>query len=175
MKRKTMKFISIFSIVLTGLFFSACLEENRMKVLFDEAYVEFDAAVWNAPAVGRTYPIMVRVPAQGRVTATIDPLITRTIGTVPLRVNLVSKHLPTEQTFAVSVVADETTAQSGVHYTVPATVSVPANSSFGTINVTILNPGATTGSVVLVLEVAGNNDVAVSENFKRAGISIAQN
>jgi hypothetical protein len=175
MKRKTMKFLSIFSILLTGLFFTACMEENRMKLLFDEAYVEFDAAVWNNSAVGKTFPILNRVPVQGAATTTAAPLITRTTGTVPLRVNLVSKHLPTEQTFAVSVVADETTAQSGVHYTVPATVSVPANSSFGTINVTILNPGATAGSVVLVLEVAGNNDVAVSENFKRAGISIAQN
>lgn len=175
MKRKTMKYFSIFSIILTGLFFSACIEENKMKVLFDEAYVEFDAAVWNTPAVGQTYPLLTRIPVQGAATTTASPIITRTTGTVPLRVNLVSKHLPTEQSFGITVVAEGTTAQSGVHYTVPATVSVPANSSFGIINITILDPGATAGTVDLILEVSGNNEVQVSENYKRAGIRIAQN
>ncbi|HMQ00946.1 MAG TPA: DUF4843 domain-containing protein [Cyclobacteriaceae bacterium] len=174
MKRKSIKFLSIFSILIAGLFASSCMEENIMKVLFEDAYVEFDAAVWNNPAVGQTYPLLNRVPVQGAATTTAAPLITRTTGTVPLRINLISPQLPTDQTFGITVDA-ASTAQSGVHYTVPASVTIPANSSFGTINVTILDPGATAGSVSLILELTGNNEVQVAENYKKAGISIAQN
>jgi hypothetical protein len=75
----------------------------------------------------------------------------------------------------ISVVGDKTTAVSGTHYTVPATVTIPANTSYGILPVTVLNPGATSGSVDLVLQIDGNETVKPSENFKKLGIRIAQN
>lgn len=178
MKKSIINFLTILTIITTGLFMNSCIDPSY-EVLWEGAAVEFDAAVWNNPAAGRTYPILNRVPAQGRATSTTagtpDPLITRASGTVPLRVNLISKHLPSAQTFPITVVSDGTTAQSGVHYTVPNTVTVPANESFGIIEVTILNPGPGTGSVDLVLELGGNNDIPVAENYKMVAIRIAQN
>lgn len=153
---------------------SSCIENE--PILFEETVAEFDATVWNAPAVGVNYPILTRVAGYGRaVSTTLDPLINRSSGDIKFRVNLVSAQLSTDQTLSVSVVTGNTTAVAGTHYTIPASVTIPANSSFGELTVTVLNPGPGTGSVDLVVQIDGNEAVKPSENFKRLGIRIAQN
>lgn len=160
-------------IPLLALTLSSCIENE--PVLFDKSLAEFDATVWNAPAAGINYPLLTRVPGYGRAAVTADPLITRTSGAINFRVNLVSAQLSSDQVLNISVVSDKTTAISGTHFNIPATVTIPANSSYGEFTVTVLNPGATTGSVDLVLQIDGNETVKPSENFKKLGIRIAQN
>lgn len=152
---------------------SSCIENE--PILFEDSVAEFDATVWNAPAVGVKYPILTRVAGYGRAVTTADPLITRASGTINFRVNLVSAQLSSDQVLNISVVTGNTTAISGTHYTLPATVTIPANSSFAEVPVTVLNPGPSTGSVDLVLQIDGNDVVKPSENFKQLGIRIAQN
>jgi hypothetical protein len=170
-------------IILFGLLsmaFTGCIENE--DPLWQGSQVEFDAAIYNAPALSKTFPILTRVPAYGRAvnaTATnagaADRVINRTAGSLILYVNLIGKHLPADQALSLSVVAEETTAVSGVHYTIPSEVTVPANSSFAEVPVTILNPGASATPVVLVLQLDGNGTITPSENYKRVGMSIAQN
>jgi hypothetical protein len=73
------------------------------------------------------------------------------------------------------VVATGTTAVSGTHFTTTGTATIPANSSFGEVEIQILNPGSTTTSRDLVLELTGAADLPPSANEKGLGIRIAQN
>lgn len=158
------------------IFFISCFGciENE-PVLFRGSIAEFDATVWNAPAVGQNFPILTRVVGFGRAATTADPLITRTTGVMNVRVNLVSAHLPQDQILAISVASDLTTAIAGVHYTVPSSVTIPANESFGLLPITIINPVVGSGNVVLVLQIDGNETVLPSENFRRLGVRIPLN
>lgn len=177
-----MKQISNILFVFALLFvaMTACIENE--PVVFEKSVAEFDAAVWNTPATGETYPLLTRVPGFGRAVSTnatapstADPVINRTVGTISFRINLVGPPASSDQSLSVSVVAEKSTATAGVHYTAPTAVVIPAGENFGTLSVPILNPGATTGSVVLVLQLDGNSTVLPSENYKRIGLSIAQN
>ena len=188
MKRKFLKYIFLSVIVIA---FSGCID--NADEIWTGDLVEFDAAIYNAPATGRTFPILARVPGYGRPinTATTaagpaDPVITRTSGTVNFFVNLVGAHKSAAETINISVVTDpildpvsglpvETLATANTHYTVPATITIDANSSVAQIPVTIINPGATSGSVVLVLRLDGNGTILPSENYKVIAIRIAQN
>ncbi len=158
----------------------SCIDND--PVLFSGSVVEFDAAVWNTPATGQVYPILTRVPGYGRAISTnatapstADPLITRTSGNIEFRVNLVSAQKSEDQSISVSVVAEKSTAISGTHFTIPSTITIPANSSFGILTVAVINPGATSGSVDLVVQLDGNSTIKPSENYKQIGIRIAQN
>src|SRR5688500_10764424 len=91
-----------FSIVIVSLLlFSACIKND--PVLFTDAQTEFDAASWNANAAGLTYPLFTRVPGFGRAATTADPLITRTSGTIRVRVNLVGAKSKTDRTIDYAV------------------------------------------------------------------------
>jgi hypothetical protein len=159
---------------------SGCIENEDPT--WTTPLVEFDAAIYNGPALSKTFPILTRVPGYGRAvnTATTpagapDPVINRSSGTVNLFVNLVGAHRTADESINISVVTAETTAVEGVHYTIPTSFTLPANSSTAIIPVTILNPGATSGSVTLVIQLDGNDAIAPSENYRRVGMSIAQN
>lgn len=189
---KIIKIYTLLIISLVTLFSCKKLEETRF--LYDgPAQVEFDATSLNAVASGRTYPILTRVPGFGRsviatsVAATgvvADPLLTRTSGTIRFRVNLITAQQPVDQTISYRVVATEkdatgadvtvTTAVSGTHYTTTGTFVIPANSSFGELTIQVLNPGATTGTRDLVLELVGNDNVKPSVNYSKLGLRISQ-
>lgn len=171
-----MKHIKYYSIVLIVLVMglSSCIKEK--PVLLQRFFVEFDAATYNANAAGRTYPILTRLVRYGEPINNADPLLTRTSGLVKFRINLVGPQRSTPTTITYIVVAAGTTAVAGTHFTTTGTTIIPANSSFGEVEIQILNPGATTtGPRVLVLELIGAADLPASENEKQLGISIAQN
>ncbi len=177
MKSRILTFISILA---SSIFLMSCIEND--PVVFKDTVVEFDAAVWNTPATGVTYPILTRVPGYGRAVSTnatapsvADPLITRTSGNISFQLNLVGAQTGSDRTVAVSVVSTGTTAVAGTHYTLPASVTIPANSSFGILTVTVLNPGATSGTRDLIIQIDGGTDVKPSENYKTIGLRIAQN
>jgi hypothetical protein len=170
-----MKYIKYYTIVLAVLVtsLSSCIKEN--PVILERFFVEFDAATYNANAAGQTYPILTRLVRYGEAQNNADPVLTRTSGLVKFRINLVGPQRATATTITYQVVATGTTAVSGTHFTTTGTTTIPANSSFGEIEVTILNPGAATGSRDLILELGGAADLPPSENDKRLGIRIAQN
>lgn len=168
-----MRRISFILIVLAAFALNGCIKNEQ--VLFKDSVLEFDAAIWNANSAGLTYPIMTRVPAQGIATGSSQPTLTRSSGTIQLRVNLVGAQRSTVTNFTYTVVSGESTAVAGTHYTaVTGTGTIPANSSFGTISVEILNPGASTGSRILVLQLTDNSEIKASVNYAKLGLSISQ-
>ncbi len=168
-----MKRIFFITTLFVAIVLNGCIKND--PVIYEDARLEFDAAIWNANGAGLTYPILTRVPAQNIATGTGQPLLTRTSGSVQLRVNLVGAQRASPITFTYQVVAGESTAVAGTHYTSPSgTGTIPANSSFGSITIDILNPGASTGSKIIVLQLMDVNEVKVSANYAKVGLSIAQ-
>jgi hypothetical protein len=169
--RKLFSIIAVCSIIALG----GCVKNNQ--VLWKETRLEFDAATWNTNTGTLSYPILTRVPAYGMAaTATNSPTtLTRTTAPFQLRVNLVGPQSSTDIPVTYRVVDAESTAVQGVHYAAfSGSTIIPANSSFGYITVTPLNPGPTSGSRILVLELL-NSSVKVSPNYSKVGLSIAQN
>lgn len=184
-----MRFIKKYNLFLILLLIgslSSCLKDNEIK--YEGNFVEMDAAVYTANSAGQTYPIITRLPQYGQpiisaniaATATqpailADPLITRASGTIKFRVNLVGRQKSTATVIGYTIFATGTTAVSGTHYTTGSTISIPANSSYGEIEVQILNTGTSSTTVRdLVLELTGASDLPPSENEKRVGIRISQ-
>jgi hypothetical protein len=171
MKRRIMKLALLTAIVVS---LGSCIKND--PILFKESVAEFDATVLNTPATGATYPLLVRVPVFGFAVAAANPAITRASGAIGFRINLASAQFDTDQVLNISVVTDKTTAIAGTHYTIPAKVTIPAKSSYGTLTVTVVNPGVSSLTPVdLVVQIDGNDQVKPSENYKRLGIRIAQN
>lgn len=168
------RIFNIFAIVGTVFLLGSCIEQDW--AYWDGQLVEFDAAVMNAPAPGLTYPIIERIPLDKFTITTARPLINRanTQGTLRLTVNYVAPHSPSAQTVSVRVVNEGTTAVAGTHYNLNPQVTIPANSSFGQVEIQLLDGLAAlgTGNVVLVLELEGNGTIQPSENYKRLGVRL---
>jgi len=163
------------------LMLSSCIKED-VKIFTGDPVVEFDATVFNSVTAGYTYPILVRASGYGRAVATTDPSITRTSGSVKLRVNLVGAQRSTDEVIGYRVMTEAVPtspnilATSGTHYTTSNTVTIPANSSFGEITINILNPGvSSTIPTEVHLELLGNANIKPSANYKKVAIRIAQN
>jgi len=169
-----MKKILTSSILLCILFLTGCVK-NELTV-YTSSVVEFDAASWNANAAGKTYPMLTRVPTFNAATASSQPALTRATGNVTLRVNLVGAQSNTPINFNLAVVTGETTAIAGTHYTaITGTGTIPANSSFGTVTIQILNPGVSSSTPGdLVLELVGNATTKASVNYAKVGLRISQ-
>lgn len=176
-----MKRILFFLILAIPVFLGSCIK-NSPVTIGNELYVEFDATVLNTPITGQTYPVLRNVPVYGAaVVPASNPAITRASGTVKFRVNLVGAQQSTDQVIGFKAVATPVlpagvaAAVSGTHYTVTGTVTIPANSSFGEVTVTIVNPGVSSATPVgLVLELTGNETVKPSANYRFLGIQISQ-
>lgn len=170
-----MKYIKYYTVILALLVsgLTSCIKEEYTTL--QGSFVEFDAATYNANAAGLTYPILTRFVRYGEASNNADPALTRTSGLIKFRINLVGPQRSTATTVTYQVVPTATTAVPGTHFTTSGTVTIPANSSFGEVEVQILNPGATTGSKDLVLVLIGSSDLPPSENDKSLGIRIAQN
>jgi hypothetical protein len=165
--------IQTLFIIATMFSLTGCIKQDN--ILIKELQVEFDAASWNARGAGVTYPIITRLPPYGMPLAATDPLITRASGTIRFRVNLIGAQQATQQTLNFSVVATGTTAVSGTHFTIPGTIVIPANSSFGEAVVNVINPGVSSATpVTLVLEVTGNSLIKGATELNKIGIQISQ-
>jgi len=171
-----MKYIKYYTIVLALLVagLSSCIKDE--PIVLQGSSVEFDAATYNVNAAGLTYPIITRLVRYGEASNNADPLLTRLSGLVKFRINLVGPQRSTATTVTYQVVATGTTAVSGTHFTTTGTTTIPANSSFGEVEIQILNAGASTaGPRDLILELIGATDLPPVENEKRLGVRIAQN
>ncbi|MDX5477239.1 DUF4843 domain-containing protein [Fontibacter flavus] len=150
------KILSIFSLVMVFVL-GSCIEQNYP--IWEGAEVEFQNAVTTAPVAGQNYP---------RLT------VANTVGTVNLQVNLVARQRASDETITYRVVPEGTTAVAGTDYNVSGTLTIPANSSFGTLSVAVVNTGAIGGSVDLLLELEGNATIQPSENYKRVQLRITR-
>ena len=138
------------------LFFS-CVEQNRPVWERDE--VEFNDAVLRNPVPGEAFP---------RIT------VSNTIGTVTLRVNLVANQRPTDETINYRVLPEKTTAAENTDFRHAGSFVIPANSSFGFVNIEVINTGAIGGFVDLTLELVGNASISPSPNFKQVQLRITR-
>jgi hypothetical protein len=171
MKRITTLILAIATVSLLG----SCVK-NELPV-FTAPVAEFDAASWNANAAGLSFPILTRVPGYGRAASTADPLLTRTSpGIKKFRVNLVGQQMPTETEVYVIMNSVTSTAVAGTHYrSFTPVVKIPANTSFGEVDVEILNPGVAGAARTLELILSsGTNGIKSNPNYNRIRLSIAQ-
>jgi hypothetical protein len=150
------KLFSLFTLALV-LVFSSCIEQNYP--VWEDHVVEFQDAVVRAPLAGQVYP---------RIT------VANTVGTVNLQVNLVGAHRPSDEIITYSVVAEGTTATAGRDYVASGTLTIPAGSSFGTLTVNVVNTGKIGGSVDLLLQVVGNDEIGSSANYNKVQIRITR-
>lgn len=162
-------------ILLASAGLGGCIKNE--EVIYNDATLEFDATTWNANAVGVNYPILTRVPPFGRaVNTTVDASLTKASGTVKVRVNLVGPQKSTDTEVTYQVLQPQTTAVAGTHYVaLPGKVIIPANTSFGDINLQLLSTaGAPPASVDIVLEITGGtNGAKVNPNYSKVGLRIA--
>ena len=176
------KYSFIAYIGLASLLLSSCIKED-VKTFQGNPVVEFDATVFNSVTAGFTYPILTRAAGYGRgVSTTLDPSITRTSGTVKLRVNLVGPQRSTDEVFTYRVITDavpvapNALAVVATHFSASNTFTIPANTSFGEVTINVLNTGiSSTTPREVHLELEGNGRVGASANYKKVAIRIAQN
>lgn len=177
------KFLAILTI--SSLFFATGCIKQIDKTFTGPTVIEFDASVLNSNTSPYSYHVAVRTPPFGIPTTTANSTaITRALATpVRLRVNLVGRQRRTAETLTYRVVTDGITPNSpnllavqGTHFTTSGTFTIPADSSFGVVEVNIVNPGsASTNPREVHLELIGNDNIKPSENYKRVGIRINQN
>ncbi len=174
----------IYAILFMVLALTSCIKND--EILLKENLVEFDAATFNANALSKVYPIVRQVPPYGFAILAASPQISRTSGTIELRVNLVGAQAATDREITYKVVPGETftqtisgvsrtavTAVRGTDYTATGKLTIPANSSFGILSIGIVNPGvALVNDLLIVLELEGNSDLKPSNADKQIGIWI---
>jgi len=146
----------LLAIVMGGM--SACLENPNLTYT-GSSVVEFNTSVITAPAAGRTYPLL---------------SVSNGAGIQTTRINLVGAQRPTDQIIKVAVDPALSNAVAGTHYKiVNENVTIPANSSFGDLQIEILRVPPQTGTTLnLVVTIEGNAETKPSENYKRLGWAI---
>ncbi|KAB7731271.1 hypothetical protein F5984_10755 [Rudanella paleaurantiibacter] len=155
---KKLNYILLCALSVLGL--AAC--DNTLDQVFDEqTLVEFNEAILRTNATGRTYSItsLANTPTAGT--------------TSTAQLNLVGRQRGSELT--VRVLVDPATTAPASSYTLSngGNVVIPANSSFGSLTVTVGRASSTTapvGNLVLVID-STSTDFKPSQNYKRLGFS----
>jgi hypothetical protein len=152
-----MKKIYLLYLLALVLVSSSCIEQNYPKL--EGSLLEFQDAVVTSPVAGETYP---------RIT------IANTVGTHNLRVNLVGAHRASDEIIMYSAMTVGTTAVSGRDYTMTGKLTIPKGSSFGTLTVNIINTGRIGGSVDLLLQIDGNDEIGYNSNYNKVQLRITR-
>lgn len=177
-----------------ALLFSSCIKSK--DVVFEQNLAELDVASFNTNFGTLTYPFITRQPLPGRAILSADAFITRASGTVTFRVNLLGKQraaastvkysvflvgasVGTTVTYGAPVSGTLTTFEgsAGTHYSDASggICTIPANSSFGTITLNIINSGVSVNQTALVgIELVNGGDITVSTNYKKVAFAISQ-
>jgi hypothetical protein len=192
--KKALLYISI------PLLLASCIKQVEKKFTGNPV-VEIDATPLNSVAAGVNYPVLVRIPAGGRPLTTADSTLRRWSGTVRIRVNLVGPHMAEDQTVGYKVftgspvptisypatAAGQTPSATaatltvldaipGTHYNaLPGTVTIPANSSFGYIDIVVRNNGATAGQARFIgIQLDSSGSLKPNPNYNKIGVTIDQ-
>ncbi len=138
---------------------------NDLDKVFDsQTLVEFNEAILRTNATGRTYSI----------TSIANTPTAPGVSTAQL--NLVGRQRSSDLT--VRVLVDPVSTASASSYTLSngGNVTIPLNSSFGSLTITTGRAASTTapiGNVVLVID-STSTDFKPSQNYKRLGFSFRQ-
>lgn len=143
---------------------SACFNEPGITYN-GPVLVEFETAIRTNPAPGRTYPL---VSVATNLTATT---------TIATQLNLVGPQRSSALTVRVAPEAALTTAMP-VSYTLSngGNVTIPANSSFGSLTLTVARATSTTAPItnLVLLMDSTSNEFKASPNYRRIGYSFRQ-
>lgn len=151
-----MKRFIIYTICAFTTFMTGCFKDYEERYLFDENRLEFEDAVTNGNATGKTFPILGPIPADD--------------GEVRLQVNMTGEQADHDRTVSFRVVPEETTAVEGTDFALPKGKEfvIPANSSFGFIEIELLPDGS--GSPTIVLELLQSDDMKVLDRYHKIGV-----
>jgi hypothetical protein len=192
------KIIPFIVILLTTFVLGSCIKNDPVLMAGQKA--EFDATTTNNNALSLTYPILGRIPGYGRVANTLDSTLRRYPQTVKLRINLIGRQSTKSETVGYEIFTSPITTFSmpatitgqtpsasaatltvtdavvGTHFTsLSGTVTIPANSSFGFIDLVILNPGATASSGRFIgLRLNEKGSIQPAFNYRELGLVIDQ-
>lgn len=158
---RKIKHLLLAMLPLLGL--TAC--NNSLDKVFDQqTLVEFNDAILRTNATGRTYSI----------TSVAN---TAASATVVAQLNLVGRQRSTDLTVRVLPDPAATTAAASSYALANGgSVTIPANTSFGSLTMTVTRASSTTapvGNVVLVID-STSTDFKPSQNYKRLGFSFRQ-
>lgn len=227
MKRKNIYVLAGLAALLT---LGSCIKQIEKKFT-GQTVVEIDATPLNPTSPGVTYPILTRIPAEGRPVSAAcpDSTLRRFSGTIRIRVNLVGPQSESSQTvgyklfnrpidsiafpatlgFSCSASPPASTcrqlpmmnaapyltanngtcifnnkqlavfdAVAGTHYNITSTanlITIPAKSSFGYIDINILNGGATAGQGrFLGIQLDSSGTLKPNPNYNKLGLVIDQ-
>ncbi|RAV29645.1 DUF4843 domain-containing protein [Sinomicrobium soli] len=154
---KKLSIILLYCLCITT--FSGCFKDYEERYLFTENRVEFEDAVVNDNSSGKTFPILGPV-ASGE-------------GTVRYRVNMTGEQADVDRTVNFRIVVEETTAREGIDYRLPQerVITIPANDSFGWLELEILPDGG--GNPVVVFELVETGDIGVMDRYHQIGVRIS--
>ena len=217
-----------FYIPVMCLFLVSCIKED-VKIFTGTTVVEIDPTVLNPVSAGVTYPILTRIPPEGRPVgvACPDSTLRRYSGTIRIRINLVGPQSDKDETvgyktFNTTITSISfpatlgfscanppptstcrqlpmvnsapytgtvsatcplnqnslavTDAISGTHYgALSGKVTIPAKSSYGYIDIQILNPGTSSNQGrFLGIELDETGSVKPNPNYSKIGLVIDQ-
>ena len=196
---KKNKLIAVTGIV-SLLAFSSCVKQID-KTFKGATVVELDAAPLNSLTSGQTYTIFTRIPAHGLpISTSRDSTARRYNGTIRLRVNLVGPQSDQSQTIGYKIFPSPITsvaygatvsgqtpsagsatlavqnAVPGTHYdALSGLCTIPAQSSFGYIDIVVRNVGPTAGQARFIgIQLDSSGSLKPNPNYNKLGITIDQ-
>lgn len=186
--------------LLSILALSSCIKQID-KTFQGQTVVEIDPTVLNSANATAGYPVLTRIPAEGIPLRTADSTLRRLNGIVRVRLNLVGpqsdqaqtigyKILTTSPITSVSFPATATgqtpsaaaatlavsNAVAGTHYTaLSGSCTIAAKSSYGYIEIPIINGGATAGQArFLGIQLDSSGTLKPNPNYNKIGLAIDQ-
>ena len=163
--------------------------------------VEIDPTVLNSANATAGYPVLTRIPAEGIPLRTADSTLRRLNGIIRVRVNLVGPQSDQAQTIGYKVLTASpitsvsfpatatgqtpsaaaatlavTNAVAGTHYTsLSGSCTIAAKSSYGYIEIPIINGGATAGQArFLGIQLDSSGTLKPNPNYNKIGLAIDQ-
>lgn len=160
-KYSIVKKISVFALLITlSAALSSCFKNYDQEYFqYKTQTVEFDDAVTNSRASSKHYPML--------------PGLTALNGVKKYRVNFFGKQSSKDELIDFKIDLSESTALEGRDFRIinaDKKVLVPANSSFGYVEVEVLP--TLQGQKQLVLELLGNSTVVVAKTYRSIGIQL---
>ncbi|WP_461534033.1 hypothetical protein [Sinomicrobium sp.] len=154
---KKFSIILLYCLCITA--FTGCFKDYEERYLFTDNRVEFEDAVINSNTGSKTFPILGPIDSE--------------VGTLKYRVNMTGEQADVDREVEVRIVVEETTAREGIDYRFPhgKKVTIPANDSFGWLEIEILNDTGG-GSPVLVVQLVETGDIGVLDRYHQLGVQI---
>ena len=191
--------------IIVGLFIIASLNsciKQIDKTFTGKTVVEIDPTVLNSSNSVAGYPVISRIPVSGRPALTTDSTLRRLNNrTVQIRINLVGSQSESDRTVGYKIITTSplttfsfpatatgqspsaaaatlnvSSAISGTHYRlVEGLCTIPARSSFGFIDVSILPTSPNPGQArFLGIQLDSSGSVLPNPNFNKIGLIIDQ-